>query len=221
MIVDFLQTGRQPNPIFEGRIGAEVVVTAEGSTPSDDAFVSFGDRIVELSSDPHRERMDGKVTTQVTDLMESGRRVGYIYPDLVPKKKFLILSFGYEYFQFHFEGKDFKVYEVGLGAGEHYFCVYRGEETTAIIHKADQKINYRDEYTIYALEPADLLALSVLNLYIDCILYPDHGEVCGEVVMDDSCITTQKELNDKYDPTFIPRIRAMDTPFGTDAEGAL
>ena len=63
---------------------------------------------------------------------------------------------------------------------------------------------------IYALDEAMLLDLSILTLYFDCIRYPDHGEFTGESYVDDSFLTTQKELNNKYDPEFIPMIKEMD-----------
>ena len=164
----------------------------------------------EISSKLHREKFADKTATQVSDILKDGKRVGFIYPDLVAMKKVLFLSFGYDYFNFIFNGNKYTVYEVGLGQNQHYICVYSGNETVAIIHKEDKKHNYCDKYVIYALNETLLLDLSILTLYFDCIRYPNHGEFTGESYVDDSFLTTQKELNEKYDPSFIPCVKRMD-----------
>lgn len=210
MILEFNQIDRQPNPLFEGRIGHEVVISGKGATQSNIGYVVYQNKKIEISGQPHREKFDGKTATQVTDLLCEGKRVGYIYPDLVEKKKILFLSFGYDYFNYHFAGTDYTVYEVGLGANQHYICVYKGNETIAIIKKEDIKINYCDKYTIYTLDQGELLSMAVLTLYFDCIRYPDHGEIMDESYIDDSFLTTQKELNDKYDPLFIEKVKKND-----------
>lgn len=210
MILEFNQIDRQPNPLFEGKINGRVVVTGKGTTRSNEGFIDFNEDRYEISSNLHREKLAEKTATQVSDILKDGKRVGYIYPDLVATKKLLFLSFGYDYFNFVFNGKEYVVYEVGLGQSQHYICVYSGNETVAIIHKEDEKHNYCDKYVIYALDKAMLLDLSILTLYFDCIRYPDHGEFTGESYVDDSFLTTQKELNNKYDPEFIPMIKEMD-----------
>ena len=210
MILEFNQIDRQPNPLFEGKINGRVVVTGKGTTRSNEGFIDFNENRYEISSNLHREKLAEKTATQVSDILKDGKRVGYIYPDLVATKKLLFLSFGYDYFNFIFNDKEYVVYEVGLGQNQHYICVYSGHETVAIIHKEDKKHNYCDKYVIYALDEAMLLELSILTLYFDCIRYPDHGEFTGESYVDDSFLTTQKELNNKYDPEFIPMIKEMD-----------
>lgn len=210
MILEFNQIDRQPNPLFEGKIKDQIVVTGKGTTRSNDGFVVFNGSRYEISSNLHREKLAEKTATQVSDILKDSKRVGFIYPDLVAKKKVLFLSFGYDYFNYIFEGKEYTVYEVGLGQNQHYICVYSKNETVAIIHKEDKKHNYCDKYIIYALDEAILLDLSILTLYFDCIRYPDHGEFTGESYIDDSFFTTQNELREKYDPEFISRIKAMD-----------
>lgn len=209
MILEFNQIGRQPNPIFEGKIGDEVVIAGKGATQSNDAYISFGSDKIDISSNPHREKIDGKMATQVVDLLSDGNRIGYVYPDLVEQKKILFLSFGYDYFVFNFNGVDYNAFEVGLGEDKHFICVYNGEETVAIIKKHDEKINYCDKYTIYSIDDTLMLPMSVLAMYFDCIRYPDHGEIVDEFQGDDSFLTTQKELNAKYDPTFIAKVEAL------------
>lgn len=210
MILEFNQIDRQPNPLFEGKIKGQIVVTGKGTTHSNDGFIDYNGNRYEISSKLHREKLADKTATQVSDILKDGNRVGYIYPDLVAKKKVLFLSFGYEYFNFNFNGNEYAAYEIGLGQDQHYICVYSGNETVAIIHKEDMKHNYCDKYVIYALDEALLLDLSILTLYFDCIRYPDHGEFTGESYVDDSFLTTQKELNEKYDSTFIAKVKALE-----------
>lgn len=210
MILEFNQIDRQPNPLFEGKIKGQVVVTGKGSTRSNDGFIDFDGNRYEISSKLHREKIADKTATQVSDILKDGNRVGFIYPDLVAKKKVLFLSFGYEYFNFNFNDNEYAVYEIGLGQNQHYICVYSGDETVAIVHKEDMRHNYCDKYIIYALNEALLLDLSVLTLYFDCIRYPDHGEFTGESYVDDSFLTTQKELNEKYDATFIAKVKKLE-----------
>lgn len=210
MILEFNQIGRQPNPLFEGKIGEKIVISGKGSTQSNEGYVLYNGQRIDIKSTPHREKINGKTATQVTDFVCSGERIGYVYPDLVEKKKILFISFGYDYFVFHFEGQDYTVYEVGLGANQHFICVYCDNATVAIIQKEDIKINFCDKYTIYALDTSVLVPMSVLTLYFDCIRYPDHGEIMDETRSDDSFLTTQKELNEKYDPTFISRVKRLD-----------
>ncbi len=210
MILEFNQIDRQPNPLFEGKIKGQIVVTGKGTTHFNDGFIDYNGSRYEISSKLHREKFADKTATQVSDILKDGKRVGFIYPDLVAMKKVLFLSFGYDYFNFIFNGNKYTVYEVGLGQNQHYICVYSGNETVAIIHKEDKKHNYCDKYVVYALNETLLLDLSILTLYFDCIRYPNHGEFTGESYVDDSFLTTQKELNEKYDPSFIPCVKRMD-----------
>lgn len=210
MILEFNQIDRQPNPLFEGKIKGQIVVTGKGMTHSNDGFIDFDGNRYEISSKLHREKLADKTATQVSDILKDGNRFGFIYPDLVAKKKVLFISFGYEYFNYSFNGNEYTVYEIGLGQSQHYICVFNENETVGIIHKEDKKHNHCDKYVIYALDEALLLDLSILTLYFDCIRYPDHGEFTGESYVDDSFLTTQKELNEKYDPTFIAKVKALE-----------
>ncbi|MBR3919773.1 MAG: hypothetical protein IKJ59_13745 [Clostridia bacterium] len=210
MILTFVQKERQPTPKFEGKIKDVVVITGKGSSHASNGYLEYKGDKVEIVSNPHREKMNGKAVTQVVDIVQRSERVGYIYPDIVEQKRFLFLSFGYDYFVFNFKGKTYNAYEVGLGANEHYICVYKDNSIVAIIKKEDKKTNFCDQYIVYALGEENLLMLALLTLYFDCIRYPDHGEIMYESYRDDSFLTTQKELVDKYDASFIDRVKAME-----------
>lgn len=210
MILEFIQTDRQPNPLFQGKINGRIVVTGKGSTHFNDGFIDFEGYRYEVSSKLHKEKFSGKTATQVSDILKNGEKVGFVYPDLVAKKKVWFLSFGYDYFNFVLEGKKYTVYEVGLGQDQHYICVYSENETVAIIHKKDIKHNYCDEYIIYTIDKTIMLDMCILALYFDCIRYPNHGEFMGESYVDDSFLTTQKELNEMYDSSFIEMVKKLE-----------
>ena len=102
MILEFNQIDRQPNPLFEGKIKGQIVVTGKGTTHFNDGFIDYNGSRYEISSKLHREKFADKTATQVSDILKDGKRVGFIYPDLVAMKKVLFLSFGYDYFNFIF-----------------------------------------------------------------------------------------------------------------------
>ena len=209
MIVEFNQIERQPNPLFEGCINGNVVITGKGKTQNSKAIVNVSGKAFELSDILHKETVDNIKVTQVTDIFSEGYKVGYIYPNIVVQKKFLCFSWGYDFFEMHLNDKRYQIYEVGLGPEQHYICIYENGVIISIIHKKDVKINFRDNYTFYIEHNEDLIAVCIIALYFDCIRYPDHGEIVGGKIGDDSFLTLQKELNDKYDPTFIPRIQSL------------
>ena len=213
MIVEFYQIGRQPNPIFEGLIKGDIVITGKGRKQDSRAVISVSGKTFELSDTLHRELVNNEKKTQVTDILFDGNKVGYIYPDIVAQKKFLCFSWGYDFLKMRLNDKEYQIYEVGLGPDQHYICIYENGITISIIHKKDMKINYRDNYTFYIEHDKDLIAVCVIALYFDCMRYPDHGEIAGGIIDNNSFITLQKELNDKYDPAFIPRIIALDKTY--------
>lgn len=205
MIVQFNQIERQPNPIFVGNILGKDILSGRGSTRKDDAYILYNNQKIIISSQIHKEQINGKTVTQVTDFIINGLRIGYVYPSLIPKKKILFFSIGYGYFEYCFNNQIYQIYEVGLGDDQHYFCVYQNNTTVAIIHKKDMVVNFKDMYTIYALDEVDIVAMCTLTLYFDCIMSPDFNEY-GYSRVNEACITTQKELNEKYDDTFIAKI---------------
>ncbi len=211
MIIEFNQIGLQPNPDFEGRLNNTVIITGRGSTRKHQAFLKIHDDIYKLSNSIHREKINGKTATQITDIFMNNQKIGCIYPDVVPQKKFLIFSFGYGFFEFQFKDKHYQFYEVALGADKHYICIYENNKTIAIIYKTDLRITFRDKYILYIEDETNLEAVSIAALYFDCIMYPDYTEIGGEVVKDnDVCLTVQKELIDKYDESFIKKVKKMD-----------
>ena len=209
MIVSFNQTHRQPDPTFMGTINGTPIIYGRGRAPGAEAYIICNGRRTDVLYNLHREVINGETAPQVCDMVQNGYRIGYIYPKVVPKKKFLCFSIGYGYYQFMFNNKSYKVYEVGLGDDQHYYCVYHNDVTVAIIHKLDLTIDYLDRYTIFAEYPADMEALCALTMYIDVAEYSDYNEYTGHLRENEATITTDPDLNKMYDPTFIPRIIEM------------
>lgn len=89
------------------------------------------------------------------------------------------------------------------------YCVYHNDVTVAIIHKLDLTIDYLDQYIIYAENPADMEALCSLAIYIDISEYPDYNKHSGHLRENEATVTIDPDLNEMYDPTFIPRIINM------------
>lgn len=207
MIIKFNQVDRQPNPIFNVMVKEKIIANGIGATQSNSAKITIQENIYEISDNIHRDKdKNGKTITQVKDIINDGKIIGRIYPDIVPQKKILFISIGYDYFVIDLYDKQYFTYEVGLGENQHYVCIYDKEELVAIIHKDDEVINFKDTYTIYFQDEKLLTMLCIFNLYFDCINYPNHGEIMGDHVEDGGFITVNKELNSKYDPTFIKKI---------------
>ena len=98
-----------------------------------------------------------------------------------------------------------------MGPEKHYVCVYNSsDQLISIIHKHDMVRNYKDSYTIYLLEKTYAEIAMLVALYFDCVRYPDHGEITGADRTDDSFLTVQKELNDKFDPLFIEKVKSLE-----------
>lgn len=214
MILEFNQVDRQPNPLFEGKINNQIVVSGKGASRYNNCFIHYNLDKYEISDKTHKDVVDGEKVTQISDIFKNDNKIGYIYPTLHPTKKFLFLSFGYDYFKVSYEDNNYSLYEVGLGPNQHFFCLHNENNVTvAIIKKEDKKINFCDNYTVYAVDNALLPLLSIIALYIDSILYPDYGDITGDCKEDDSCITLQKELIEKYDADFIPYVLSLEEKY--------
>ena len=88
MIIEFIQNGRQPNPTFVGCCNDLQIAFGSGMTHRKDAFLSYENNTISIDSSIHKEKIDGHIATQVSDLICNGKRIGYIFPDLVAKKKY-------------------------------------------------------------------------------------------------------------------------------------
>ena len=144
------------------------------------------------------------------EIQRDGLNVGKINQDIVVTKKILFLKTGFDYFKFSFDEIEYSVFESGLGSNQHYFCLYSGNDTVGIIHKDDFVRNYCDTYTLYTIDKAIMKALCVFAMYLEATFYVDRTAGIGNSEECISHYSAQAELREKYDPTFIPRIKQMD-----------
>lgn len=210
MIIRCIQTSRQPKPAYSFKNENVKICSAVGATRHSPAKIEFSQKSYSLAKDIYKEKdTRGLALTGITDVIHEGRVIGRIYAGTIPLKKILFMTIGYDYFGIDFFDQKLKGYEIGLGENQHYISIYEKERTIAIIHKDDKIIDYKDTYTIYLEDESYLEAVCLFTVSFDCARYPDIGEVSGKNIDNDVYISIQKELNEKYDPTFIPRIRAM------------
>lgn len=209
MIFSFVQKERLPISRFEIQEGGcirAIALAPEFKT----GFLNTGENNYELAFDGRRRIC----------IMRDGEPFAEITPQFCQTKKVLFLPIGYEYYRFTVGENTYTVYEVGLGADKHFYCFYVGEETVAIIHKPDQVKNYLDRYDCYLASEDHFLAVGLFCLFLEAGQYYDLR--CAEWNKEDNTetITLQKELQAKYDPSFIPKVLAASNPTAEAGDSA-
>lgn len=116
----------------------------------------------------------------------------------------------YPYYEFSFNHGLYYGYEVGFGSQGLYLCIYKDNQLIAIVDKALRVINYKDSYTAYLLDEQYAKAVIALVVYYDVVAYGDLMQIALLSVKERRVNTVQKELIAKYDPAFIPKIKAME-----------
>ena len=116
----------------------------------------------------------------------------------------------YPYYEFTFQNEHYYGYEVGFGSKGLYLCIYKGDQLIAIVDKALRVINYKDSYTAYLQNEQYAKVVVALVTYYDIVAYGDLMQIALLSVQERRVNTIQKELIAKYDPTFIPKIKAME-----------
>ncbi|MEG2813596.1 MAG: hypothetical protein RSA79_03250 [Oscillospiraceae bacterium] len=212
MIIDFKQTGRQPNPTFEAQIKGVTVARGMGlSNNSTDSLLFINNKTYLIPDEGlSGVTLSGAKTSQITQVYCNDQPVGRIYPDIVPLKKFLFIQVGYDFFSIELYNRHLIAYNVGLGREKHFICFYENDILVAMIHKIDLTINFKDNYVIYAQDETLYEYLCVFNLYFDSHTSADCSEYGEYSAVESNLLTIQEELTSKYDPDFIPRIKALD-----------
>lgn len=165
-----------------------------------ESWLVLGDRQIRTSTNNR---------SSITTVTENGVLKGTIRPKVYVTKKILFLPVGYAYDEFEYNGEVYCVYNSGLGRNQHFISIYRGDSTIALQHREDLVIDYLGKSTLYAV---DSEAMEIMLIYA---MYMEATEFCNIYVeaehsrQDCSYYTNQKELRDKYDPSFIPRIIEM------------
>lgn len=124
-------------------------------------------------------------------------------------KQILFVKTGWEYYELITPEKTYQIYETGLGADKHFYSFYEHDQVVAIIHKSRRSKAFLDTYTFYMKEEQHLEAVSLYCLFLESTQYYDMDATGNESSATET-ITMQKELKEKYDPTFIEQVIAMD-----------
>lgn len=213
MILQYNQTRRQPHPEYEVLCKGRIIATGRGLVDDENPTIDIHGEEYSIPLDSSRKGMDdfGSPVPNVYDVVKSNQKVGTIYEGLITQKKILFVKIGYSYICLKLLGKTYYGYEIGFGEDQHYVCIKQGDVTIGIIHKTDIVVNYLDTYTIYLEKEEDLDVCILFAMYFENARYADLYEIMDSSTEDTSCLTIQKELNAHFDPTFIPRIKELET----------
>lgn len=113
---------------------------------------------------------------------------------------------GIYFWTFEMSNQIIEAYEVGFGRKGIYLCLWSDNTLIAIISKKLHNKNFESSYQIFA-QSADIMALMIIAAsFWDITRY----FVTTSSEEWHTLNTWQKELKNKYDPAFIPRIKAME-----------
>ncbi len=140
-------------------------------------------------------------------IFDSNRnKIGHI----VGKNKKLSFFKAYPYYEIEYNGEMYYGYEVGFGRKGLYLCIYKQDQLIGIIDKKLQTINFKDTYTLYLEQPEYAEVPLLFSIYYDMTKYGDVMEVALHSAKEVWVNTPYKDLIEKYDPTYIARVKAMD-----------
>lgn len=145
-----------------------------------------------------------------TIINKNNVQIGKISSKVFVTKKVLFLPVGYEYNEVIYEGKTYQMFESGLGKNQHFFSIYNEDETVAVIHKDDRVVNYLNTYTLYAEDKQEMEVALICTMFLEATAFCDRTAGIGYKVDDTPYYTAQKELRDRYDSNFIPKIKLKD-----------
>lgn len=211
MIIEFLQTERSPRSsyVFES-ISGEVIAKTTSTYRNGIVGLECQGKKYFLNLNVKRKEING-AKQKVSELKMEDALYAEIFPAVAVLRKVLFIPIGYVYTVLLIEGQEYRCYEVGIGKKQHYFCVFRGETTVAVIHKADIVKNCKNTYVIYIDDKyVPYIGIIALSVYIDTFFCHNFGDLAAIGTEDTSYYSAQKEVREKYDPGFIPRIKAMD-----------
>lgn len=112
------------------------------------------------------------------------------------------------YYHLELNGREWSLYEVGLGKEGIKLPVWEGERQAALLEKDAVVRDNLDRYQLYAASERDLLPAVLLGLFYDCKQFEDRGErvVQGKSVT--YLYTFSRATRERYDPAF--RARCME-----------
>lgn len=140
-------------------------------------------------------------------LFDKDHYIGYI----TGKNKIIKKLFAsYPYYEYVENDALYQVYEVGFGRKGLFLCFYRDDRLFCIVEKELTTINHKDHYTCYLTNPEYLPVISSFVIYYDVTQYGDFFEITMYSKKTAVVNTYQKELKAKFDPNFIPKIKALE-----------
>lgn len=165
-----------------------------------EAYLEFVDGTVEINTDEISK----------TIIKKNNQIIGEIFTKVEVTKKILFLPIGIEYNDIVLNGNIYKMYESGLGANQHYFSIYEKNNVVAVIHKDDRVVNYLNTYTIYAENKDNMDVALICAMFLESTAFCDRTGGIGNSIVDSPYYTAQRKLREKYDPSFIPKIKALE-----------
>ncbi len=115
----------------------------------------------------------------------------------------------YPYYEYQENGEIYQVYEVGFGMKGLYLCFYKDGHLICTVEKELTTVNFKDKYKCYLADDAYLTVVATFVIYYDTVSYGDIMDLAVYSKKKSVVNTYQKALKEKYDPEFIPRIKAM------------
>lgn len=209
MIVDIVQTKSNFDMKWEVKENGDYIGTCFAPFQNGQfcVQVNFSDsKTTQLYYNPMDTTWGARLSDRLSfKVLREGEKVGSI----VGRTKKTGFLKAYAYYDFQLNGNQYYGYEVGFGRKGLYLCIYRNERLIAIVDKALRVVNYKDTYTAYLESPADLEVVLLFTIYYDATAYGDVMEVAVASVQEKRVNTLQKELIEKFDPTFISRIKGQ------------
>ncbi len=117
---------------------------------------------------------------------------------------------GYQYYQIGYQGVPYEMFAVGLGTQGLYICLYQAGKLVSMAEKQLTVVDYQDVYHLYLSSEEFFPVFATSLMYYDVISFGDFMEITTHSRKTRVPITTNQELRNKYDPTFIPRIIDME-----------
>ena len=143
-------------------------------------------------------------------VMSNNEQIGYVAQKFNKTGKFLCFETGYSFYEFKCEDNTFSVYDIGLGKNQHFYQFEKDNETVAIIHKPDRVVNRKDYYLCYSLDEKMMLPMSLWCLFLEASAYYDINAAGEGTIVTTRAYKSQKVIREKYNPSFIPKIKALD-----------
>lgn len=109
---------------------------------------------------------------------------------------------GIYWWEFQGAERVYKAYEVGFGGKGIYYCLWAENRLVGVISKVTHTAHFESYYTIYCTDEISVEWLAMINLYWDMTRHYLTRSSEEWHRLD----TWQKEIKDKYDPAFIPKI---------------